>query len=154
MCKDWHALITQDDCLVQIITTHKKEHASRKHKVATLTPDPLPRPPMRLALSSIGINLQRPPIHPPSSHITSSLPPSIKLRLCPNCTSPAKELNLRRAECTVCLFDFCKKCTRRYHEGGCKTMQELSGEEEVGPSSIHIAGKLKSKAVKKRLRRL
>lgn len=159
MCKDWNALILQDKSHMQVIAAHRKNRKRRhsKEAVSLFTPNPLPGPPTRLALSSIRTNLQQLTQRDPSSFsfTTSSLPPTMKLRPCPNCASPAKELNLRRAECTKCMFDFCKKCFRHYHEGDCKSRQDLWGEDhEDGPSSIHIAGKSKSESVRKRLRRL
>lgn len=162
MCRNWHQLISQDEYHMKRIAAHTKKCASKKRQrfkmvSSLLTPTSLPRPPTRQALSSIGINL-RPPIHCNSnssfSHITSSLPPSTKLQKCPNCTSPARELNLRRAQCTKCQFDFCKRCFRPFHIKGCKSKQDLWGEDaEDEPSSIHVAGS-KSETVKKRLRRL
>ena len=163
VCKNWYQLISQNESHMKMIAAHRKKCASRKRqrsKVAgsLFTPDSLPRPPIRQALSSIGINIQplaRCNPNPSFSHTTSSLPSSMKLHTCPNCKSPARELNLRRAQCTKCQFDFCKKCFRPYHNESCKSRQDLWGDDaEGGPSSIHIAGKLKSKTVKKRLRRL
>ena len=70
---------------------------------------------------------------------------------CPNCGSPARQLNLRRTVCTnpICLLDFCQRCFRRWHEGECVESRG-SRSPKRGQSTL-IACSQKSK---KRLRRL
>ena len=156
VCRTWNMLISQNKSLMKIIDVYRKKCASRKRKKKPLllTPNPLPRLHPRPALSLLENQKPRHSDFKPSL-VTLSLPPNMKVRPCPNCTSPAKELNLRRAECTKCSFDFCRKCFMTYHLGKCKTMEDMRGENwEDGSSSIHIAGRLRCTAVKKRLKRL
>lgn len=70
---------------------------------------------------------------------------------CPNCGSPARQLNLRRTVCTnpICRLDFCQRCFRRWHEGEC-VENRGSRSPKRGQSTL-IACSQKSK---KRLRRL
>ncbi len=72
------------------------------------------------------------------------------LRPCPNCSSPAKELNLRRAECLKCNFDFCVNCFKHWHEKNCGHIGDCESRQ-YKRSAINIAG---NRSSKKRLRRL
>ncbi len=157
-------MVSQDTHLVRKMNTYNKNRRKRSFSQmisghTSVEFIPIPRPPSRQILADISINslqlfeLPRSSEIPQDSH---QLQPHLKYCICPNCQSSATELNLRRAECTKCKYDFCKHCFRPYHEGYCRSKQELWGGEEDcdnGPSKIHIAGK-KSKAVKRRLRRL
>ena len=71
----------------------------------------------------------------------------LKQRPCPDCQSPAKVLNLRRAECTRCHLDFCQHCFRPWHKGRCVTARSPEAMKKQGV----ICGTKKSK---RRLRRL
>ena len=74
----------------------------------------LPRQP----LSSLSTNIQFMTSNPPPS-FTPLLTITNHHRPCPQCQSPAKELNLRRAECSKCTLDFCLHCFDHWHEGEC-----------------------------------
>ena len=81
---------------------------------------------------------------------TMSVPKRVmyKHRHCPQCSSPSKQLNLRRAECTnaKCRFDFCSSCLRSWHDGECERLRSPKRH-----SNEVVAG---SKRSKKNLRRL
>ena len=72
------------------------------------------------------------PIPPPS------LPKRVmyKHRLCPHCKAPAKQLNLRRAECTRCRYDYCSACLKAWHDNReCERLRSpkrISYENSVG----------------------
>ena len=70
---------------------------------------------------------------------------------CPDCGSPARQLNLRRIVCTnpICQLDFCQKCFRQWHDGECVESRG-SRSPKRGQNTL-IACSQKSK---KRLRRL
>ena len=70
---------------------------------------------------------------------------------CPDCGSPARQLNLRRTVCTnpICRLDFCQRCFRRWHEGEC--VENRGSRSPKRAQSTLIACSQKSK---KRLRRL
>ena len=106
---------------------------------------------VRRALGSLSNT--RPPSPLLSNPISSSYKaePTQRHRPCPNCGSPARQLNLRRAVCTksLCELDFCQNCFRSWHEGPCE-----EGHVQRSPKRKQdslIAGSHKSK---KRLRRL
>ena len=154
-------MITQDKYLIELIDA-KKKMKTRKRNFQQLmlenSSEVLHRPSSsRPILSDISVNSERLFSLPEASAAPqdSVTLPGVKRCPCPNCSSPAKQLHLRRAECTKCRFDFCRHCFRNYHDGACKTKEELWGECDVGsgPSKIYIAG-VKSKAVKRRLKRL
>lgn len=83
----------------------------------------------------------------------SLIPPNIRVHSCPSCRSPAKELNLRRANCTKCGFDFCSDCLNEWHELKCKGYigEGCHMENKRAYSAVNIAGNQRSR---KRLRRL
>ncbi len=103
---------------------------------------PTPRQPLKI------INNRKRSCRPESSK-----PPLIdgpvKMRPCPNCCSPAKVLNNRRAECTKCTFDFCRDCSRSWHEEASCGIQCIPTSPKKNDALI--AGTKKSK---KRLKRL
>ena len=106
----------------------------------------------RRALGTLSNTL--PPTSPlPHSHLTSSYKAeqTQKHRPCPNCGSPARQLNLRRTVCTntSCELDFCQNCFRPWHEGKCEEISVSRSPKRA--RSTEIAGSHKSK---KRLRRL
>ena len=153
MCTDWDQLISKNHTSTERIRKYRID-CEAENQLKTLTPNPLPKPPLRQVLSSISDNIQS--RYDPLFPVTRSLPPLhpyIKLRPCPNCYSPAKLLNLRRAECTNsnCNFDFCNKCFESWHEGSCPAKCEKFLSEVKKPNSVHIVGTSKSK---KRLKRL
>lgn len=153
VCQNWNHYVSQNSTLTDIIEDYKKQH---HHKLPHTTPASLARPPIRVVLSAIPRNIQ--PIELARSHSTKSLPPlntiprNIKLQLCPNCHSPAKELNLRRVNCINpgCLFDYCKYCFKPWHKVSCM-LDDESDHDRKRIGSINIAGNAKSR---KRLRRL
>lgn len=83
-----------------------------------------------------------------SAHLA---PRSIKLRVCPNCMSPARKLNLRRCCCTNrnCQFDFCMECFKNWHEERCIGVGNI--DTPYKRSNTDIAG---TKQARKRLKRL
>lgn len=88
---------------------------------------------------------------PPKSTPLSRIPRNIKIHSCPHCCSPAKELNLRRASCIKCGFDFCRDCSKAWHKAKCKGISSGEDYEVKRSSSVNIAGTARSK---KRLKRL
>ena len=160
--KIWYNVVSEDDYLMRILVAHRKEKARKRKRSRTLTSENiavelLPRSSARPALLDMDMNSSLFSIAPPpESSFTdpSSDSSTLKRRPCPNCKSLAKVLHLRRAVCEACKFDFCGHCLKAYHDGFCKTREELWGEDhDGGPSRIHIVGN-KTKVVKKRLRRL
>lgn len=154
---------------MKTITKYKDQHRTR----TALSRDPnLSRPPLRILW-------ERPPlrenvardIRPRSPAITplwpkwrvcpsiaaestplSTIPRNIRMQSCPQCNSPAKELNLRRASCTKCGLDYCKDCFQVWHEVKCKGIGSMETEHELKrSSSLDIAGNARSR---KRLKRL
>ena len=139
MCVAWHHFISQDDALTKRIEVYKKLHSSKRRPSLYV---PLVRQPLA-SVQQVSKRASISPLLPPSPHI--------KLRNCPNCTSPAKELNLRRAECTSlrCRYDFCTRCLKPWHEIKCPGI-DASGSSSKLKRPL-IAGSAESK---KRLRRL
>jgi len=161
--RTWNTLITQDNHLIGRIS-YQRKLKTRKRTYRQTSENSPPEVLHRLSsirpiLSDISMNAIQLFNHPDTavSQQDSMTLPETKRCPCPNCHSPAKQLHLRRAECIRCKFDFCRHCFRSYHDGACKNKEELWGEsgdgDGGGPSKIHIAG-VKSKAVKKRLKRL
>lgn len=107
----------------------------------------------RIALSTINSNSLN------TSRVSVQMKPSqkivgtsiVQLRPCPQCQSPAKRLNARRAECTKCCFDFCQDCLQAWHnKQSCGSYRDHgSPKQTLKPTSI--AG---TKKAKKRLKRL
>ena len=77
-------------------------------------------------------------------HIT--VPLHVRLKSCPNCQSPTKELNRRRSQCLVCNFDYCRQCFKQWHKERCPGV----GTPDTR-NSVLIVGTSSSK---KRLKRL
>lgn len=75
----------------------------------------------------------------------------IKLRPCPQCQSPAKRLNARRAECGKCSFDFCQDCLQTWHEESCGSYRDMQLSPKKSQNNASIAGTKKSKRRLKRL---
>ena len=75
---------------------------------------------------------------------------SLKMRPCPKCQSPAKRLNMRRSECTKCLYDFCEHCFSSWHEESCGG-KDMSTSPKKTQDSVSVAGTKKSKRRLKRL---
>lgn len=100
----------------------------------------------RQPLSSISANIQPRASNPLPSFTPLPTKTMNHHRPCPQCQSPAKELNLRRAECTKCKLDFCLNCFDEWHEGDCPIRSPKRPAR-----STAIAGTL---MCKKRLRRL
>ena len=158
MCTKWNQFITQEPSLMLAISEYKRQ-CTEKLKAKPIT---CSRPPLRQILSNTKSARQTPSVPPLySTPIYStpvslhSIPRSTKIRSCPNCNSPAKELNLRRASCLnpKCSFDFCKHCFKSWHEVNCltSTSNDENHHELKRPSSVNIAGNARSK---KRLKRL
>ncbi len=71
---------------------------------------------------------------------------------CPQCPSSAKVLNSRRAECTRCLFEFCQKCLRSWHEQDSCGIHNISTSPKKSNPAMIACGK--GKKSRKNLRRL
>lgn len=146
---DWKEMVMSRQTIMTKITTYRmlcKSKAENLHKSMN-KPFNHQAQPSRQPLSSISANIQSKPPNLPASVV----PPIAKTnhhRPCPQCQSPAKELNLRRAECTntKCKLDFCLNCFENWHEGECP-----SRSPKRPARSTAIAGTL---TCKKRLRRL
>ena len=149
----WNNYISKDATLKNTLSAHRctlpKTYPSRTPlRVLFETPinssqkENIPEPSQR------GIPAPKTPATP-----LSLIPPNIRVHSCPSCKSPAKELNLRRANCTRCGFDFCSDCLNEWHESKCRgyTSEGCHMENKRAYSAINIAGNPKSR---KRLKRL
>lgn len=130
------------------IITYRRQCKENAENLEKLYKPITAAPAQRTALATIAPNRMsqvqtaKPVRVPFSQGITT------KQRPCPNCQSPAKELNLRRAECTNCQFDFCQHCFKPWHEGECSGRMSPSKRPRQTET---VCGTKKSK---KRLRRL
>lgn len=79
---------------------------------------------------------------------TFSIPKQVmyKHRHCPQCRAVSKQLNLGRAVCTKCNFDFCSLCFKLWHDGECERQKSPKR-----PSQEISAGTKRSKKNLKRL---
>lgn len=157
--RTWNELITSDARLAEMVAEHRrrrKENAENLGKpfAAPSSTAAVAAPgENRRALSSIAANvLARPaPAAVPSSssqpvvHHSSRREGGRTMLPCPNCRGSARQLNLRRAECGKCAFDYCLHCFKPWHGGDCSKRSAEKASRDA------IAGTKKSK---KRLRRL
>lgn len=148
----WNDLVSSRvECITRIVEYRRKSTQNADNcGVVPLIPF---RPPAERVLRNVKNICTQPQIFSKKndtlfSHVKPQCVQSF--RPCPNCQSPAKELNLRRTECTNtnCRFDFCKLCLMPWHERECPKREMNSPKKR---SSDKLAGTSRSK---KRLRRL
>lgn len=153
VCRTWHQQISPNIHLMEKVTAYRrlcKESAENLEKVYKAIPVMAVGPTPRRALATIVPNVML------QSRSTKPAPFPQKLaqramqkhRPCPNCQSPAKELNLRRAQCSKCQFDFCQHCFKPWHEGECR------GRMSPGKRPRQSESLCCTKKSKKRLHRL
>ncbi len=139
--RSWKELISPYMPKISTLTTGMKPNLAGEQFGIKLLPTP--RQPLKI------INRKR------RCRPESCKPPLIdgpvKMKPCPNCCSPAKVLNNRRAECTKCTFDFCQDCSRSWHEKGSCGIECIPICTSSKKNDSLIAGTKKSK---KRLKRL
>lgn len=125
VCRTWQQQISLNEDLKKKIMAYRrqcKESAENLEKVYKAIPVMAVTPTQRKALATIAPNIMlkthstKPAPFPQSFPLRSTQ----KHRPCPNCQSPAKELNLRRAQCSKCQFDFCQHCFKPWHKGECR----------------------------------
>jgi len=76
-----------------------------------------------------------------------SVPSQIKQTKCPSCSSPAKQYNLNRADCSFCSYSFCPSCLGKAHAAACCRNRSPTKRD---PTQVGIG----TKQARKRLRRL
>lgn len=140
VCQKWNTYISQEFPLVTKF---------QAIAVESIKPLPLQRPPLAIINSNL-LKMNRTVIQtkPPQEMVRRTV---LKFRPCPQCQSPAKKLNIRRAECSKCCFDFCQDCLQRWHENSCESRRDNQLSPKKSQNSVFIAGSKKSK---KRLKRL
>eukprot|EP00731_Ephydatia_muelleri_P015641 Em0009g65a len=145
----WHEMVTSRENLMDKVTSYRKLCKTRSENVhKSFNKQPFSHQALlsRQPLSSISANIQPRASNPLPSFTPLPTKTMNHHRPCPQCQSPAKELNLRRAECTKCKLDFCLNCFDEWHEGDCPIRSPKRPAR-----STAIAGTL---MCKKRLRRL
>ena len=153
VCRTWHQQISSNAHLTEKVTAYRrqcKESAENLEKVYKAIPVMAVAPTQRRALATIAPNIML------QTHSTKPAPfpqtfpqrATQKHRPCPNCQSPAKELNLRRAQCSKCQFDFCQHCFKPWHKGECR------GRVSPGKRPRQSESLCCTKKSKKRLHRL
>ena len=153
VCRTWQQQISLNKDLMKKITAYRrqcKESAENVEKVYKATPVMAVASTQRKALATIAPNimLKTHSTKPAPFPQTILLKSTQKHRPCPNCQSPAKELNLRRAQCSKCQFDFCQHCFKPWHEGECR------GRVSPGKRSRQSESLCCTKKSRKRLHRL
>lgn len=150
----WHDVISSKPHYVEQIRSHLKSLTENTKKPSVLL-NYNNSFGARRALKTISQNTLNSHSHnlTPLSSLCSSYKAeqTQKHHPCPDCGSPARQLNFRRTVCTnpICQLDFCQKCFRRWHEGECVESRG-SRSPKRGQNTL-IACSQKSK---KRLRRL
>ncbi len=151
----WHDVITTKPRYIEQIRSHLKSliENTKKHSLPLNYDGSFGARRALGAISQNSLNSRSHNLSPLSSLSSSSYKAenTQKHHPCPNCGSPARQLNLRRTVCTnpICRLDFCQRCFRRWHEGEC-VENKGSRSPKRGQSTL-IACSQKSR---KRLRRL
>ena len=149
VCSRWTQLTVSFPRILTKIRGYSKylhrdtENMNKPFPSLALCPD---RKPLGDAKNRLLVKNASTPSLPPKAIVTVPKRVMYKHRHCPRCRAASKQLNLRRAECTNCKFDYCSLCLKSWHNSECerqKSPKRASNEISAG-----------SKRSKKNLKRL
>ena len=151
VCKSWRqAVISNKSCVKKIKNYRKlikKDSENLHHIKSQLQTLPQPRRPFGTTsinvITTTTVSMESLKVTP--NTITTNATTS--LRYCPQCSSPARKIDVHKAYCKICDYNFCCQCFKSSHEQNC--IRELSPKRPADSDSI-----VGSKKSKKRLRRL
>ena len=151
VCKSWRQAVISNKSCVQKIKNYrkliKKDSENSYHIKSQQQTLPEPRRP--LGATSINVitttTVSMESLKVTANTITTNATTS--LRPCPKCSSPARKIDVQKAHCNFCDYNFCCQCFKSSHEQSCT--RQLSPKRPADSDSIVC-----NKKSKKRLRRL
>ena len=151
ICKNWRqAVISNKNCVQKIRNYRKliKKDSENIHHIKS-TLQTLPQPHRPFGTTSINV-ITTSTVSVESLKVTSNTitaNSTTSLRPCPKCSSPAIKIDVHKAHCNFCDYNFCCQCFKSSHEQNCT--RQLSLKRPADSDSI-----IGNKKSKKRLRRL
>ena len=151
VCKSWRqAVISNKNCVQKIKNYRrliKKDSENHHHIKSQLKTLPQLHRPFgttsinAIATTSVSMESLKVTANTITTNATTSLRP------CPKCSSPARKIDVQKAHCDFCDYNFCCQCFKSSHKQSCT--RQLCSKRPADSDSIVC-----NKKSKKRLRRL